>query len=48
MPSLFRFLFILAILGGIGYGSLIALTLFVEPKEREMTVKIPAKRLNPQ
>ncbi len=48
MPSLFRFLFILAVLAGIGYGSLVALTLMVEPNQREMTVKIPAKKLNPQ
>lgn len=45
MPSLFRLLFILGILAGIVYGSAFALTIFVEPKEREMTVKIPAKRL---
>ncbi|MBO6813413.1 MAG: histidine kinase [Rhizobiaceae bacterium] len=45
MPSLFRLLFTLAILAGIVYGAAFALTIFVEPKQREMTVKIPAKRL---
>lgn len=48
MPSLIRFLFVLGILAGIGYGGLFALTVFVEPTPREMTVKIPAKKLNPQ
>lgn len=48
MPSLFRFLFVLALLAGLGYGALVALTLMVEPNQREMTVKIPAKKLNPQ
>lgn len=48
MPSLFRFLFILAVLAGLGYGALVALTIMVEPNQREMTVKIPAKKLNPQ
>lgn len=48
MPSLFRFLVVLAVLAGVVYGGLVALTLFVEPDQREMTVKIPANRLNPQ
>lgn len=45
MPSLFRLLFVLAVLAGIGYGAAYALTVLVEPKQREMTVKIPQKRL---
>lgn len=48
MPSLIRFLFVLGVLAGLAYGGLFALTVFVEPQPREMTVKIPAKRLNPQ
>ena len=48
MPSLFRLLFTLAVLAGLVYGGMLALTLLVEPSPREMTVKIPAKRLNPQ
>lgn len=48
MPSLFRFLVVLALIAGVVYGGLVALTLLVEPTPREMTVKIPAKRLNPQ
>jgi hypothetical protein len=40
MPSLFRFLTIVAVIGGIGYGVLYALANFVTPKPREMTVTI--------
>lgn len=40
MPSLFRFLTILAILGAIGYGAIYALANFVEPKPREVTVTV--------
>ncbi|MEM9332942.1 MAG: histidine kinase [Pseudomonadota bacterium] len=48
MPSLLRLLFTLGVIAGLVYGGMIALTVFVEPNPREMTVKIPAKRLNPQ
>jgi hypothetical protein len=41
MPSLFRFLTVVAVLGGIGYGAMYALANFVNPKPREMTVSIP-------
>jgi hypothetical protein len=41
MPSLFRFLTVVAIIGGIGYGIIFALANFVNPKSREMTVTIP-------
>jgi hypothetical protein len=41
MPSLFRLLTILAILGAIAYGGLYALSHFVQPKSREITVSIP-------
>jgi hypothetical protein len=41
MPSLFRFLTVLAVIGGIGYGIVFALANFVTPKPREMTVPIP-------
>lgn len=48
MPSLFRFLVFVGIIAGIFYGSMFALTVFVEPNEREMSVRIPADKLNPQ
>jgi hypothetical protein len=44
MPSLFRFLTVLVIIGGIVYGVIFALANFVNPKPREMTISIPADR----
>jgi hypothetical protein len=48
MPTLFRFLTILAVLAGLAYGAMYALATFVEPNRGEMTVRIPADRLNPR
>jgi xanthosine utilization system XapX-like protein len=44
MPSLFRFLTVVAIIAGIVYGIIFALANFVNPKPREITVTIPADR----
>jgi hypothetical protein len=41
MPSLFRFLTVVAIIVGVVYGAIFALANFVNPKPREMTVTIP-------
>jgi lipopolysaccharide export LptBFGC system permease protein LptF len=41
MPSLFRFLIVLAVIAGVVYGAMYALANFVTPKSREMTVTIP-------
>jgi hypothetical protein len=41
MPSLFRFLSVIALLAAIGYAGVYALAHFVEPKPREITVSIP-------
>jgi hypothetical protein len=41
MPSLFRFLTVVAIIVGVAYGAIFALANFVTPKAREMTVNIP-------
>ena len=41
MPSLFRFLTVVAVIFGVGYGVVFALANFVNPKSREMTVTIP-------
>ena len=46
MPSLFRFLIVLVILGILGGAAMIYLALFVGPNTREMTVRIPAERLH--
>jgi hypothetical protein len=41
MPTLFRFLAVLAVIGGIGFAAMFALATLVEPEPREMTVSIP-------
>ncbi|MCV3734655.1 hypothetical protein OCK02_00450 [Rhizobium sp. TRM96647] len=48
MPSLFRFLFFCAVAAGIVYGIMIALVTFVEPHPRDVTIRIPSERVNPQ
>ncbi len=45
MPTLFRFLFALAVIAGLGFAAMFALATFVEPEQREMTVTIPNSRL---
>jgi hypothetical protein len=40
MPSLLRFLTVVAVIGAIGYGVVFALANFVNPTQREMTVTI--------
>jgi hypothetical protein len=44
MPSLFRLLIVLGIIGGIGYGALFALATLVGPKTREISVTVPPDR----
>lgn len=46
MPSLFRFLFLCALLAGIVYGVMFALIMYVEPVDREVTVRVPTEKLN--
>jgi hypothetical protein len=41
MPSLVRFLAIIAVLCALVYGGLFALAHFVQPRPREITVTIP-------
>ena len=41
MPSLFRFLVVVGLLGGLAYGAVFSLAHFVNPKPREITVTIP-------
>lgn len=45
MPTLIRFVFLLALLAAIVFGSMVALTIFVEPTPREMSDRIPARDL---
>jgi hypothetical protein len=48
MPSLFRFLIVLVILGILGGAGMIYLAMFVGPHTREMTVRIPTEKLQVQ
>ena len=45
MPTLFRFLIVVGLLGGLGYGALYALANFTDPKPRQITVTIPQNQL---
>lgn len=40
VPTLTRLLLVLLLLGGLGYGAIYALANFVEPGEREITVRV--------
>ncbi|MCO4052560.1 MAG: histidine kinase [Bosea sp.] len=44
MPTLFRFLGLLAVIGALGLGAMVALATLVQPEGREMTVTIPPSR----
>jgi hypothetical protein len=48
MPTLFRFLLIIMVIGGIAFAAMFALATFVEPEPREITVTIPNSRLQPR
>ncbi|MBA3446703.1 MAG: histidine kinase [Pseudaminobacter sp.] len=48
MPTLIRFFVTLGILAGLVYGAMFALVMYVEPKKGEMTIRIPAEKLNPK
>lgn len=45
MPTLFRFLVVVAILAGLGAAAIFALATLVQPDVRDITVTIPANRL---
>jgi hypothetical protein len=48
MPSLIRLLVVLGLIGAVIYGGMIALVILVEPKQHEMTVRVPNERLQPK
>ena len=48
MPTLFRFLTIIAVLAGLVFAAMFALATFVEPEPHETTVTIPNSRLQPR
>lgn len=48
VPTLFRFVAFLAILGGLVFGGMVALVTFVQPVPREMVETVPPSRLQPK
>lgn len=44
MPATIRLIFVLIILGGLGYGAMYALGTFFEPNQREIVKPIPRSR----
>lgn len=47
MPTLIRLLLVLVVLAGLGFAGMIALTVMVDPGEKDITIKIPARELMP-
>lgn len=45
MPSLIRLVIALLFLAGLGYAAMFALTVFVDPGSKEITVRIPPREL---
>ncbi|AOO79389.1 histidine kinase [Bosea vaviloviae] len=48
MPTLFRFVAFLAILGGLVFGGMVALVTFVQPEPREIIEIVPPAKLQPR
>jgi hypothetical protein len=44
MPTLFRFLAVVAVLAGLGLAGMVALATLVTPEQTEMSVPIPPQR----
>lgn len=47
MPTLFRLLVTLGVIAALGYGAMLALAIFVEPRMRDITVNVPLERPAP-
>ncbi len=47
MPTLIRLFLVLIVLAGIGFAGMMALTVMVDPGEKDVTIKIPARDLVP-
>ena len=45
MPTLIRLVIFLLFLAGIAYGGMFALATLVEPQEKQVTVRVPARDL---
>lgn len=48
MPTLIRLIVILLVLVGLGYGAMFALVAMVSPRDKDVTIRIPARELLPQ
>jgi hypothetical protein len=48
VPTLFRFVAFLALLGGLVFGCMVALVTFVQPVPREMVETVPPSKLLPK
>jgi len=48
VPTLIRFLVVVALVGGLVYAGMFALATLVQPEPREITVTLPNSRLAPQ
>jgi hypothetical protein len=47
MPTLIRLFAVLIVLAGLGFAGMIALTMMVDPGEKDVTIKIPPRDLAP-
>jgi hypothetical protein len=47
MPTLVRLLTFLAVAALLVFGAMVALATFVVPQQSEMTIRVPADKLNP-
>ena len=47
MPTLIRLFVVLVVLAGLGLAGMFALTVLVDPGEKDITIKIPARELVP-
>lgn len=45
MPTLIRFFLFLLFIGALAFGSMVALVVFVEPTEKEVSVRIQTRDL---
>jgi hypothetical protein len=48
MPSLFRFVAVVGVLGGLTFGAMFALATWYDPKPREITISIPPDKFSKQ
>ena len=48
VPTIFRFVLILAVLAALAFGGMIAVVALVQPAPREISVTVPAARLAPK